>query len=150
MLLRRRTESLQEQQQQRIVTFGYDKDPVLEERSYLIYMTGEDAEGENPETIATPIGTCSMMGVAMLNYFDQKVKGLEGEELDDAITLVARGIATLSGTTDIDEIEGIKGKIKDMGEDLLKSGILLIRIRPIDTNEIRAFHEAETEVLRSL
>ncbi|MDD5439522.1 MAG: phosphotransferase, partial [Candidatus Omnitrophica bacterium] len=138
--------------QERVVTFAYQKegarrDTKLETLSYVIYMTGEVGR------TATPIGTCGMTGVEYLNRSDL----MERQEKDiDKINLsterFVRGLAAMAGTTDYEAfMEEIAGKDPKSGiRQLLTTGLILIRIRPIDTREIVEFHKREAEILRAL
>jgi len=127
----------------RVVTFAYLKegeaqDKSLDDISYTVYLTGKVGK------TVTPIGACSMTGLAILNYND--IKDREGADIEEAINLIAKGIASLAGTDNFEEIA------KEITKDrkLLSSGLLLVKIRPIDTGEIVQFHKREAEVLRAL
>gem|GEM_PF-6712184 len=132
------------QESKRVITFAYKdetgkRNAGLEGKSYTVYMTGEEG------CTLTPIGTCSITALAILNYYD--LKDRPGADMGEAITLIAKGIAALSGTYNFEEIAK---KIVDNAQELLASGLLLIRIRPVNTQEISEFHEREAAVLRSL
>ena len=140
----------------RIVTFAYQKtgearDAELEKNSYTVYLTGKAKE-----TVA-PITTCGVTGLAILNYLhlmDKRARDTEAvtiPQINSAVSAVARGIATLAGVpVSEDVLQAIAKKDTAGMLELLKSGLILVRIRPVDGSEIRALHEAEAEVLRAL
>jgi hypothetical protein len=140
----------------RIVTFAYQKtgearDGELEKNSYTVYLTGKEKE-----TVA-PVTTCGVTGLAILNYLhlmDKRAKDAKAvtiPQINSAVSAVARGIATLAGVpVSEDVLQAIAKKDTEGMLELLRSGLILVKIRPVDGSEIRALHEAEAEVLRAL
>jgi hypothetical protein len=133
-----------DKRKERVVTFAFNKNPSMEKNAYVVYLSGEKGQ------TATPIGLCSAIGLKILDHFDLLARpGVEDAKLQESIDLIARGIAVLSGVGD-DAIKEIAKKIADEGYKLLSSGLLMVKIRPIDTREIKEFHEAEQAVMKSL
>lgn len=132
----------------RIVTFMFNKDKTIEEGTYTVYMDGKDGE------TVTPVDACGLTGLALLNYFDRAEKAGGEEALPESFKRsasmnIARGLAAISGSFNTDDIEKIaKNLIRD--GRIVSSGVLLVRIRPIDVNEIAEFYEASSEVMKSL
>jgi len=135
----------------RIITFAYqkdlDKDAKLESQSYVVYLTGE------LNKTATPIGTCGMAGLAYLQYND--LKGRESKDkvaINNAVEQFIMALAIMSGAPiSQDTLNELAAMDEKTGiRNLIASGLILVKIRPIDTNEIKQFHESEAEVLRAL
>jgi len=72
-------------------------------------------------------------------------------EINTALERYAQRLAWIGGTTDY---KGLLKSIAPMGPDgvrqLIDSGLITVKIRPIDINAIKDFYKAESEVLRSL
>ena len=135
--------------QNRMVTLMFSKSKWFEDMTYTVYLAGEKGSA------ATPVDKCALTGLAYLNYFNLMEKPeerVEASERKAAIRNIARGLASISGRDDsmaIDEI--IKAIADDDGLNLvIKSGILVVHLRPIDTNEIKDYYDAIVEVLRAL
>jgi len=140
----------------RIVTFAYqnrqDKpDERLSANSYAVYMAGE------PGDTVAPVITCGVTGLAILNYFMLRQKqarqpgAVSVLDINNAVAPIARGIATLSGSSTYEAVlESIATRDPAGALQLLASGSILVKIKPIDGKEIIALHEAEIAVGRSL
>ena len=138
------------QRQARIITFAYreegkPKDAALEEASYVVYMTGKMGD------TVTPVGTCAMTGLEYLNYSDLSGRPeKDRDKINASVVRFAEGLARILGTVDYAAV------LKDIAQDmdgllkLVKSGIIFITIRPIDTQKIVDFYRREAEVLRAL
>jgi hypothetical protein len=131
--------------ERRIVSFAVKeaKSEKLEKLSYVVYL--DRREGQT----TLPVGHCGLLGLGILNYFNLEEKKASEEELRAAIDVIAKGISALTGEDDIKEIVKKVEEFVKRG-DFAKSGFLMIEIRPIRTEEIKEFHEAEAQILRSL
>jgi len=132
----------------RVVTFMFSKDTEVSENTYTVYLGG------TPGETAVPVDACGMAGLAILNYFDraEKAGGENQMSLDAGMRArmsIARGLAAISGRYDQASAAAIVESIVKDGM-LISSGILLIKIRPIDTDEIVEYYEAAAAVVRSL
>ena len=107
--------------------------------------------GKEGRTYAN-IMTCGTTGLAILDYFALKEKpGINTADVRYAIELVARGLAALSGVTEYKDIVGVIAEMDDKGMlSLLKSGVILVKIMPMDTTKIKELHEMTQKVYRSL
>ncbi|MDO8536520.1 MAG: radical SAM protein [Candidatus Omnitrophota bacterium] len=137
--------------QERIITFAYQKeddkrDVKLEGSSYVVYMTGDIGK------TTTPIGTCGMTGLEYLNRSDlMERKEIDGEKINQSTERFVRGLAAIAGTYAYEPLlDEIAKKDENGIRQLLATGLILVRIRPIDINEIVEFHKHEAEVLKSL
>jgi len=137
--------------QERIITFAYQKegdkrDDGLEKISYVVYLTGELGK------VATPIGTCGMAGLEYLNRSDLLGRPeIDKEKINQSTERFVRGLSAMAGTSAYQALMDEIAKKDDSGiRQLLGTGLILIKIRPIDTNEIVQFHRGEAEALKSL
>ncbi|MFH1996394.1 MAG: hypothetical protein ABIJ27_05265 [Candidatus Omnitrophota bacterium] len=122
----------------------------LRDRSYVVNLDYSLTIGEG-SAFAIPFGHCGILGLAFLNYFNLRENNAAGEDLDSALRMVALGIARLAGQYDTDFAENLFNRMKTEDiVDLIKSGELIVQIRPIDPNEIPEFHRAEAEVMKAL
>ncbi|MFA5143843.1 MAG: hypothetical protein WC522_06740 [Candidatus Omnitrophota bacterium] len=138
-------------QQKRVITFAYQKegdkrDGKLESASYVVYMTGEIGK------TATPVGTCGMTGLEFLNRSDLMARStIDISKINESTERFIRGIAAIAGSASYEVLLDELAKMDASGiRQLLATGLILIRIRPIDTKEIVEFHERDAAVLKSL
>ncbi|MDD5633708.1 MAG: lysostaphin resistance A-like protein [Candidatus Omnitrophica bacterium] len=134
--------------EKRMITFLYNKDKKIEEDTYTVYL-----DGNNGETV-TPIDACGMAGLALFNYFDRSEKAGGEDKLSQdvrksAILSIAKGLAAISGKFDNESAQSIARTAFKNGK-LSASGIILVRIRPVDTQEIVELWEAVSAVMKSL
>jgi len=146
----------------RIVTFsfadekGVENKEVLEKiksMSFVTYMTPEiikDKSGKITGISPTPVDACISAGIRVLNLFELEKREKKDEaRIAEAQAFVARGIVGISGSIDADKADILLENIKQIGL-INMSGLIYIKIGPVDLNEIADFHMAEIEVMRSL
>ncbi|MFC1577244.1 hypothetical protein ACFL3N_02780 [Candidatus Omnitrophota bacterium] len=136
----------------RVITFAYTWDegfpefekayPEFRENSYTIFL-----QGPPDATTTTPIGKCGLMGLALLNYRNLQDRTDDLAVLKAARDTIVKSYMSLTGEDDPGELAK---KIFDEDDNLKLSGEILVSIRPIDTQEIRDFHETEAQVLKAL
>ncbi|MBF0216923.1 MAG: hypothetical protein HQL30_08030 [Candidatus Omnitrophica bacterium] len=131
-----------------------EKKEMLSEWSYPVFLSGADKVPEGT-TVVTPVIKCFRAGIEALNVLDINYKkGTPGFAVDpddqkEAVTRFVNAAWEISGTEFNDPMPK-EEVIKRILEKGLASVILTVDIRPVDTEEIAEFHEAEQETLRSL
>jgi len=110
-----------------------NQEKMRESSSYTVYMHGKSG------STYVPIRTCGMTALKIFNFLDlerEKGKGVDMLVLNQTVELVARGIAIISGT-DYKDIINLIATTDDTGRLwLLKSGLILVELRPFDPNEL--------------
>lgn len=125
----------------------------LEGISYKVVKIHGEVEGFPPTV--TPVGACVFECLALLNKSHLEEKEKAGKKVSDfeknkAVQLVLKGIMIISGgMADPAAMEELAERIRAQGYSL--EGIdLVVKIRPINLEEIADFHKSDTAVLRSL
>jgi len=145
----------EEKRQQRVLTYIYQdneevRDASLEETSYVIYLGGEEGR------TTTPIDACILTGLEYFNYKNLLDTELAKENPDipwinASAERFAKGIAAISGVSNVDSILDLIAPISDKGiRNILRSGLIFVKIKPVNIEDIRIFYEATAKILRSL
>jgi len=151
------TEIPEEKRLERTITFTFkapkeQRNTELEQNTYVVYLDGKQNE------TTTPIDACALTGIEYLNYtflsskVVEKKIALYADKINESAERFAHGLAAMAGSSILDK--DFLDKIAPLSEkglrQLLTSGMILVKIRPINVNEIQELYKASAAILRSL
>ncbi|MCX5686805.1 MAG: hypothetical protein NTW09_05055 [Candidatus Omnitrophica bacterium] len=111
-------------------------DEIIKKNSYTVYM-----EGVRGHTYV-PVRTCGMTALKIFDFLNLQEKA-EGDKsiLNPTVEMIARGLGLISGASYKDLI-GVIASADDQGRLwLLKSGLILVEIRPFNINDMKLLNE---------
>jgi len=138
-----------EDRQKKIITFSYkgEDNSCLEEESYVVYLNNV---GENT---VSPIQGCFIAGLEYLYQSELRTRTKKDKnEINGAIERFAKNLAAIQGTFNyVDILERITKQIdEDDIRELVNTGEIIIKIKPIDINKISYFYKLELKAMKSL
>jgi len=141
---------------ERVVTFTFaEKDSpearAIENVSFTTYLRPMVETGKDKGLATlTPVDKCLTAGIRVLDVFERMRLGQEQKYINQYTEKALQSIVEISGSVDPKELEKLIKEAKRQGGLKHLSGLIFVKIRPVNWQDIVTLHEAMSEVLQAL